>query len=572
MIKLRRYLKGYVRYFVLGPIFKLLEAVFELIVPLVMAKIIDVGIKNGDTDYILKMSGIIVILGICGLAFGLTCQYFAAKCGCGFGTALRKSLYEHINSLSHAEIDKIGTSKLITILTNDTSMAQQGVNWFIRLASRAPLLVIGATVMAMSLDLKLSVIFLIAAPLIAFIIYLVMSKSIPKYKENQHRLDRISLLTGENLEGARVIRAFSRQDEEKREFSEAAEEFSNNAIAISRISTILNPITFMIMNLAIVAIIWFGGMRVDNGILTQGEITAFVNYMSQILLALIALAHFVVLFNKSIASARRVNELFEIEPSLTDGEGTEPDYGMAAISFENVGFSYSKTGEPALEKISFEIGKGKTLGIIGGTGSGKSTIISLIPRFYEASDGCVRIFGKPVSEYKLDMLRGMIALVPQRAMLFSGTILENMRWGKADADENEVIEALKTAQAWEFVSKFPDGINTMIEQSGRNLSGGQRQRLTIARALVRKPEILILDDSMSALDYATDLAVRRALEEKMKDTTLIIVSQRATSLRNADKIIVMDDGNIRGIGTHDELAESCEVYREIIETQSEGNA
>lgn len=568
MLKLRRFLKNYKKELILGPFFKLLEAIFELIVPLVMAKIIDIGIKNNDSAYVFKMSGVLVILGVCGLGFALTCQYFAAKCAYGFGTELRAALYRHINKLSHAEIDRFGTSSLTTRLVNDTNQAQSGVNMFIRLAVRAPFLVIGAAVMAAMLDLKLTLIFLIAAPLITAVIVLVMRKTVPMYKGIQKGLDKISLLTRENIEGVRVIRAFSKQEKEKQDFFEASDNLADSAVAVGRISAILNPLTFMIMNLSIVAILWFGGIRVDSGILTQGEITAFVNYMTQILLALIVLANLIVLFTKSAAAASRINEVFETEPTVSGGTLTSFDLTQPALEFENVSFTYPGAGAESLKGINFRLEKNETLGIIGGTGSGKSTLASLIPHFYNIDEGEIRIFGNNINEYSLDFLHRNIGLVPQKAVLFSGTVRENMRWAKPDASDDEIIKALKIAQAWEFVSALPDGLDSHISQGGKNFSGGQRQRLTIARALVGEPPFIILDDSMSALDYATDFALRKAISEELVKATVIMISQRATTLKNADKILVLDDGESAGLGTNEQLLESCDEYIEIYNRQT----
>lgn len=567
MYKLRHFLKNHRKELVLGPFFKLLEAIFELIVPIVMSKIIDNGIKNNDAEYVLKMSGLMVLLGICGLGFALTCQYLAAKCAYGFGAELRNALYRHINKFSHAEIDKFGTSSLTTRLTNDTNQAQQGVNMFIRLAVRVPFLIIGAAVMAMTLDFKLAVIFLIAAPIISAIIFFVMKKTVPMYKKIQKNLDHISLLTRENLEGVRVIRAFSRQEEEKQEFDSASRTLSENAVSAGKVSAILNPVTFTVMNLAIVAILWFGGIRVNIGDLTQGEITAFVNYMTQILLALVVLANLVVIFTKAASSCSRINEIFDTEPSIESGSQTSFDFESPVIEFNNISFTYPGAGDASLKNISFSLNKGETLGIIGGTGSGKSTLANLIPRFYDVTSGEISIFGSNIKNYDTVQLRKMIGTVPQKAVLFSGTIADNLRWRKPDASEEEMVSALKTAQAWEFVSKMPEGLDTVISQGGKNLSGGQRQRLTIARAVIGTPPIIILDDSMSALDYATDLSLRKAIAQNLSDCAVIMISQRATTLKNADKILVLDDGDPSGFGTHEELLENSDVYREIYNSQ-----
>lgn len=566
MKKLFKFLKNYKMQLIFAPFFKLLEAVFELIVPVVMANIIDNGIANNDSNYIIKMSGIIVLLGVCGLGFALTCQYLASKCAYGFGTELREALYKHINSLSYSSIDKIGTASLVNRLTNDTNTVQNGVNMFIRLAVRAPFLVVGAMVMAMTIDLKLSMIFFIVAPVISLIIFFIMRKTIPMYKLTQQNLDRATLLTRENIEGTRVIRAFSKQQEEIDEFNQAVDEISASSIAVGKISAVLNPVAFMIMNLGIVAIIWFGGVRIDAGILTQGELTAFTNYMTQILLALVVLANLIVTFTKAFASANRVSEIFELESEKSGTEIPEKQ-GENVIEFTNVSFRYDGAGENSVNNLSFTLKYGEMLGIIGGTGSGKSTTASLIPCFYRADSGEVKVFGKNVADYDTDELRRRIGYVPQKSVLFSGTVRENMQWRKSDATDDEIISALKTAQAWEFVEKMPKMLDTHIEQGGRNLSGGQKQRISIARALVGNPDIVILDDSTSALDYATDLKFRKALKEDMHGTTVIMISQRTTSLKDADRIIVMDDGNAVGIGSHDELLQSCEVYSEIYKSQ-----
>lgn len=565
MKRLLRYLKNYKKELVFGPFFKLLEAIFELIVPVVMANIIDKGIGNNDVGYILRMIGVIVLLGVCGLGFALTCQYLAAKCAYGFGTELREALYRHINSLSFTSIDRLGTASLVNRLTNDTNMVQNGVNMFIRLAVRAPFLIIGAAVMAVTIDVKLSLIFFIAAPLISTIIFLIMRKTVPMYKKTQQKLDRAALLTRENLEGTRVIRAFSRQQEEIDEFNTAVDEISQCSIAVGKISAILNPAAFVIMNLGIAAIIWFGGVRINVGDLTQGELTAFANYMTQILLALVVLANLIVTFTKALASANRVKEVFDLPPE--ENGSAIPVICDNIIEFRNVSFRYENAGEESVHDLSFTLNRGEMLGIIGGTGSGKSTAAALIPCFYKATAGEVLVCGKNVSDYDPDSLRRLIGNVPQKSVLFSGTLRDNMRWRDENASDDEIIAALKTAQAWEFVQKLPDGLDTVIAQGGRNLSGGQKQRISIARALVGHPDIVILDDSTSALDYATDLKLRKALAADMADSTIIMISQRTTSLKDADKIIVMEDGHAAGIGTHAELLESCEVYREIYRSQ-----
>ena len=568
--KLFKYLDGYKKYLFLGPFFKLLEAIFELIVPLVTAKIIDIGIANGDTAYIKKMSGIIILLGFAGLTFALTCQFFAAKCAFGFGTALRKALYKHINSLSRVETDRLGPATLTNRLITDTNAVQTGVNMAIRLGTRVPFLIIGAVVMAMSRDVKLSLIFLVTAPLISFIIWKIMSITIPMYRQNQKKLDRISLLTGENLEGIRVIRAFSKQDAENKSFREATEDLSRNVIMAGRIAAVLNPLTFMIINLAAAFIIWCGGFRVNAGDLTQGDITAFVSYMTSISLALIVLANLIGIFTKAMAAAGRISEIFAMTSSMADGTESISENDKPVIEFDHVSFRYDGASEDSVTDISFVLNKGESLGIIGGTGSGKSTIASLIPRFYDVTGGEIKIFGKNIKDYKLSEVRRFAVSVPQKAAVISGTVADNIRMGKPDATDNEIIAALKTAQAWEFVSKLPEGINAPVQQFGRNFSGGQKQRLTIARAVISKPAVLILDDSTSALDMQTDYLLRKAISEDLKDTSVIMISQRATSLKNADRIIVMEDGKCEGLGTNDELENSSPVYREIIDIQKAG--
>lgn len=566
MKRLLRYLKNYSKELVLGPFFKLLEAIFELIVPLVMAKIIDNGIANKDSTYVWKMSGVIVLLGVCGLGFALTCQFLAAKCAYGFGTELRAALYKHINSLSYTSIDRIGTSSLVNRLTNDSMTVQNGVNMFIRLAVRAPFLVIGAAVMAFTIDMRLSLVLIIAAPLISLIIFFIMRRTVPMYKKTQQKLDRAALLTRESLEGTRVIRAFSRQNEEIEEFNEAVNDIAECSAAVGRISAILNPAAFMIMNLGIVAIILFGGLRINSGSLTQGELTAFTNYMTQILLALVVLANLIVIFTKAFASANRISEVFALPPEET-GDVLPDRESENIIEFRGVSFGYENSGEDSVHDLSFTLRRGEMLGIIGGTGSGKSTAAALIPAFYRPTAGEVIVSGVDVSDVNVEALRGIIGTVPQKAVLFTGTLRENMQWRKSDATDEEIIAALKTAQAWEFAEKLPNGLDTRISQGGKNLSGGQKQRIAIARALVGKPDILILDDSTSALDYATDLKLRKALKADLAGTSVVMISQRTTSLRDADRIIVMEDGAPVGIGTHDELLESCEVYRDIYRSQ-----
>lgn len=569
MSNLYKYLKKYKKHLILGPIFKLLEAVFELIVPVVMAKIIDVGIAEKDVHYILSMGGVLLLLAVVGLAAALFCQYVATVCSQGFGTEVRSVLFDHINSLSMNEMDKFGVSSMVTRFNSDINQMQLGVAMLIRLAIRAPFLVVGATISAIILKPSISWIFLVTAPLVAFVLYIIMSKTIPVYTKNQAKLDKITSIARENFSGIRVVRAFTEQEREQARFEKSTEDYAKSVIAIGRISALLNPLTFLIINLAIVAILYFGGLKINSSLMTQGELIAFVNYMTQISLALVVVANMVVLFSKSYASAKRVSELLATEPKVKDDGNTQviPVENAPAISFKNVSFKYGNGGY-ALKNLTADIYKGQTIGIIGGTGSGKSTIINLLPRFYDATEGEVLIDGVDIKKYPFSQLRQKIGLVPQQSMLFAGTIKSNMLWQKQDATDEEIYYALKIAQAYDFVESKKDKLDSVVQQKGKNFSGGQRQRLCIARAVVGKPEILILDDSMSALDFATDLALRRAINKDLpKDTTKIIISQRATSIKNADLIIVMDKGEAVGIGKHSELLKNCDVYREIYESQ-----
>ena len=569
MRKLIRFLSRYKLESIVGPLFKLLEASFELVVPLIMASVIDTGIRNADSGYIYRMGGLLVLMGVLGLVCSLTAQYFAAKAAMGFGTELRSALFAHINSLSHSEIDRLGTSSLITRMTSDVNQAQSGVNLVLRLFLRSPFIVVGAIIMAFMIDVRLTLIFLAATPLLALAIYYVMAKTIPAYKAIQNKLDHVSLITRENLSGVRVIRAFAKQEAEQERFQQAGEGLMNMQLAAGRISALMNPATFVIVNLAILALIWFGGFSVDGGRISQGELVALVNYMTQILTALVALANLIISFTRASASAIRINEVFAVSPSIHDSVQSMPApvKGAPKVAFENVGLTYAGSSEEALSGISFSAMPGETIGIIGGTGSGKSTLVNLIPRFYEATSGSVKVDGQPVQNYPQAGLRGRIGIVPQKAVLFKGSLRDNMRWGKRDATDDEIYEALDIAQAREFVELREGGLDAEIEQGGRNLSGGQRQRLTIARALVGKPDILILDDSASALDFATDARLRRAIREKTQDMTVFIVSQRAGSIQHADRIVVLEDGHMAGLGRHEELIENCEVYREICLSQ-----
>ena len=569
MKRLIRFLRGYGKETILAPLFKMLEAAFELIVPLVVANIVDIGIQNQDIPYIWKQCVIMVLLGIIGLVCSLTAQFFAAKAAMGFSTALRKEMFAHISSLSYRELDRLGTPTLVTRITSDINQAQTGVNMVLRLFLRSPFIVVGAVIMAFTINVRIGVIFLIAVPLISVVIYMIMKSTVPIYKKAQASLDKISLITRENHVGARVVRAFCRQQEENREFAKTNDEYTKIQVQAGKISALLNPATTVIMNFAIIGILWYGSKEVYTGVLTQGEVVALVNYMTQILIALIALANLIVAVTKAMASAVRLNEVLDTKPTMTD-DGTkaqEEKKNSARVEFKDVTFTYAGSHEPALSHISFTAMPGETIGIIGGTGCGKSTLVNLIPRFYDVNEGEVLIDGNPVKEYPFAQLRKKIGMVPQHAVLFKGTIRDNMKWGKEDATEEEIDRALSIAQAKDFVESKPEKLSAMVSQGGTNLSGGQRQRLTIARALVGMPKILIMDDSASALDFATDAALRHAIRTQTEGMTVFIVSQRATSIKQADKILVLDDGELAGVGTHQELMKSCEVYREICLSQ-----
>ena len=594
MLKIARFLKDYKKQVILGPIFKLIEAVFELIVPIIMAKIIDVGIQNKDIFYVIKMGLLLLVIGIVGLSSSLICQRYAAIASQGFGTTVRNELFSHINTFSYKEIDKFGTHSLITRIINDVNQLQFAVAMLIRLVIRAPFLAAGAVIMAMILDFKLSIIFLISTPIIVAILYLVMTKSIPYFRSIQKKLDIISLITRENLGGARVVRAFSNQDYEETRFKNASNDLSNTAIRVGKISALLNPLTYIILNFSIIGILWVGAIRVDGSDLTQGQIIAFVNYMTQILLALIVVSNLVVVFTKASASAARINEVFETSTSVIDNSvkliknnetlnldtNNTIDFSSknsiidsvnkkhAKIEFKNVSLSYDVFEKLSLSNVSFKIYENETIGIIGGTGSGKSTLINLISRFYDPSSGEIFIDGHNLKEYPLSQIRHKIGLVPQNPVLFTGTIAENIKIGNPKASISHIERVLEISEASEFVNKLPNKYETHLDQGGKNLSGGQKQRLTIARALIANPEILILDDSFSALDFATDAKLRSSIKHKLKDTTVVIVSQRIATIKNSDKILVLDDGNLVGIGTHNELINNCHVYKEIYLSQN----
>ena len=571
MGKLLHYLKAYTKESILGPLFKLLEASFELLIPIVMAHIIDEGINNKDMPYILKLGAVIIALGVIGLVCSITAQYFAAKAAVGFATALRYDLFCHIQSLSYSEMDTIGTSTLITRMTSDINQVQSGVNLVLRLFLRSPFIVFGAMVMAFTIDVKAALVFVVTIPLLSVVVFGVMIISIPLYRKVQNRLDKVLLHTRENLSGARVIRAFNKEEDEKKDFEAANDALVKGQIFVGKISALMNPLTYVIINVALAVLIWTGAWQVEDGVISQGQVVALVSYMSQILVELVKLANLIINITKSLACAKRISAVFDTKPTLLPGSGAGQTQELLddvpEVVFENVSFTYANASEPSLKGLSFTVKKGQTIGIIGGTGSGKTSLVNLIPRFYDATGGQILIGGRPVSQYTFEQLRKKIGIVPQKAVLFKGTIAENLRWGKADATQKEMEAALCAAQALDFVRDKDKGLDTIILQSGSNLSGGQRQRLTIARALVRRPEILILDDSASALDYATDANLRRAIKNLDKAMTVFIVSQRAASIWHADQIIVLDDGEVAGIGTHEELLKTCSVYQEIYYSQ-----
>ncbi len=569
MWKLLIYLKDYKKETVLGPLFKLLEASFELMVPLVMASIIDVGIDNKDTKYVLLMGGVLLLLAVVGLASSLTAQYFAAKAAVGFAAKLKSALFRHIETFSYSEMDRLGSTSLITRMTSDMNQVQSGVNLVLRLFLRSPFIVFGAMIMAFTIDVKAALIFVVAIPLLSIVVFGVMLVSIPLFKKVQAGLDRVLGITRENLTGVRVIRAFRKEVEETEEFERANLDLNRVQMFVGRISALMNPFTYVIINGATIVLIWTGAVRVEGGLITQGAVVALVNYMSQILVELVKLANLIITVTKAIACGNRIQDVFEIHTSLPDSaeKDVASGAGEKAVVFEHVGLKYQESSEESLTDVSFVAKKGEVIGIIGGTGSGKTSLVNLIPRFYDITSGKLCIDGEEIGQYPLTQLREKIGIVPQRAVLFYGTIRSNMQWGRPEATDEEIWEALSTAQAADFVRAKEGGLDALVEQGGKNFSGGQRQRLTIARALVKKPEILILDDSASALDYATDAALREGIREKMRGTTVFIVSQRTSSILHADHIIVLDDGEVAGTGTHEELLADCEVYREIYESQ-----
>ena len=578
MGKLLVYLKDYKKESVLGPLFKLLEASFELIVPLVMAAIIDHGVADGDKPYIMKMCLVLVLLAVIGLTCSITAQYFAAKAAVGFSTGLRHALFEHIQKLSFSEMDTVGTSTLITRMTSDINQTQNGVNLVLRLFLRSPFIVFGAMIMAFTIDVKAALVFVVTIPLLSVVVFGIMLVSIPLYKKVQSALDKVLGITRENLTGSRVIRAFNKEDDEITDFNNSNDALTKIQLYVGKISALMNPLTYVIINGAVVVLVWTGAIRVNSGYITQGEVVALINYMSQILVELVKLANLIININKSIACGNRIQSIFEMQPSITDGSGQKVDKVQTdtadrseeaeyAVEFSHVGLTYAGAGDESLTDIDFKVKKGETIGIIGGTGSGKSSVVNLIPRFYDVTSGFIKVDGKDVKDYPLEELRGKIGTVLQKAVLFHGTIRENLKWGNPDATEEDLNRAITVAQAKEFIDNKEGRLDFEIEQGGKNLSGGQRQRLTIARAVVKKPEILILDDSASALDFATDAALRKAIREMEGETTVFIVSQRAASIQHADRIVVLDDGKIVGLGTSEELLESCEVYQEIYNSQ-----
>lgn len=573
MRKLLVYLKDYKKETVLGPMFKMLEASFELFVPLVIAAIIDVGVANQDKGYIMKMCLVLVVLAMIGLVSAITAQYYAAKAAVGFSTKLRHVLFKHIESLSFSEMDTVGTSTLITRMTSDINQVQNGVNLVLRLFLRSPFIVFGAMIMAFTIDVKAALVFVVTIPLLSIIVFGVMLVSIPLYKKVQAALDKVLGITRENLTGSRVIRAFNKEEDEKEHFFTANGALTKLQIYVGKISALMNPLTYIIINGAIVALVWTGALQVDAGYITQGEVIALVNYMSQILVELIKLANLIISVTKAIACGNRVQAVLELQPSIRN-EALEDCVAACenreAVAFDHVSFTYAGAREEALTDIHFTAKRGETIGIIGGTGSGKSSVVNLIPRFYDATKGSVRVNGQDVKEFSVENLREKVGVVLQKAVLFKGSIRENMKWGNENATDEEIWKALEIAQAKEFVEAKEGGLDYFIEQGGKNLSGGQRQRLTIARAIVKQPEVLILDDSASALDFATDAKLRMAIRE-MKNVTTFIVSQRAASIMHADQIVVLEDGEIVGLGTHDEMLASCEVYQEIYYSQFRKN-
>lgn len=567
MRKLLRFLKDYKKESILSPLFKLLEASFELFVPLVMAAIIDTGIGNKDGGFILKMCGILILLALVGLTCSITAQYFAAKAAVGFATKVRHALFDHIQKLSYTEMDTAGTDTMITRMTSDINQAQSGVNMVLRLFLRSPFIVFGAMIMAFTIDVKAALIFVVTIPVLSVVVFGIMIITIPLFRRVQASLDKVLGVTRENLTGSRVIRAFNKEQEEIADFDESNERLTDVQLFVGKISALMNPLTYIIINVALVILIWTGAIQVNIGKISQGEVVALVNYMSQILVELVKLANLIITVTKAIACGNRVQSIFEMETSMVDGNGSKKEDTGYTVEFRNVSMRYKGAGADILTGIDFKAKPGDTIGIIGGTGSGKSSVVNLIPRFYDVTEGQVMVDGMDVREYKITDLRDKIGIVPQKAVLFAGTVRSNLAWGKEDATEEEMQQALSVAQAAEVVDKKDGKLDAEVEQGGKNFSGGQKQRLTIARALVKQPEILIMDDSSSALDYATDAKLRQAIHNMPNHPTVFIVSQRAASIMYADKIIVLDDGTVAGTGTHEELLKDCSVYQEIYYSQ-----
>lgn len=567
MRKLLRFLKDYKKESILSPLFKLLEASFELFVPLVMAAIIDTGIGNKDGGFILKMCGILILLAIVGLTCSITAQYFAAKAAVGFATKVRHALFDHIQKLSYTEMDTAGTDTMITRMTSDINQAQSGVNMVLRLFLRSPFIVFGAMIMAFTIDVKAALIFVVTIPVLSVVVFGIMIITIPLFRRVQASLDKVLGVTRENLTGSRVIRAFNKEQEEIADFDESNERLTDVQLFVGKISALMNPLTYIIINVALVILIWTGAIQVNIGKISQGEVVALVNYMSQILVELVKLANLIITVTKAIACGNRVQSIFEMETSMVDGNGSKKEDTGYTVEFRNVSMRYKGAGADTLTGIDFKAKPGDTIGIIGGTGSGKSSVVNLIPRFYDVTEGQVMVDGMDVREYKITDLRDKIGIVPQKAVLFAGTVRSNLAWGKEDATEEEMQQALSVAQAAEVVDKKDGKLDAEVEQGGKNFSGGQKQRLTIARVLVKQPEILIMDDSSSALDYATDAKLRQAIHNMPNRPTVFIVSQRAASIMYADKIIVLDDGTVAGTGTHEELLKDCSVYQEIYYSQ-----
>ena len=572
MKNLKKYFKSYTLELILGPFCKLMEAVTELIIPMLIASMIDVGVANNDTKHIILYGIIVIALNFIGISMALVCQKSAAKASVGIAKNLRSDLYKKLNTFSHAELDKYSTATINNRLTHDVTRVQQAIAIVMRLVMRSPFLLIGSIIMAMMIDLKLSLVFLAVTPLVALVVFVVMKSTVPLYNKTQKNLDQVSNITRENLQGSRVVRAFNKEDFEENRFQLATKKLEKSSINVSVVSSLLNPLTTTIINFAIVAILWFGGIQVNIGNLSQGQIIAFINYLTQISMALISLANIVVTLIKAINCNKRINEILDTETSIKNPKKQtntlcEQNYDFE-IEFINVSFAYSNVAKNAINKLNLKVKKGETIGIIGGTGSGKSSVIYLLPRFYDATEGSVKVKGIDVKEYKLTELRKLFGIVPQKSVLFSGTLRENMQWRKQNASDKEIFKALKIAQAEDFVKELDGKLDFEVQAGGKNFSGGQRQRLTIARALVGNPEILILDDSASALDFQTDANLRASIKNNLKNTTVFIVSQRVNSIKNADKIVVLDKGNVVGLGTHNELMKNCEIYKEIHDSQT----